>query len=157
MASGTNPTVWEVSFGRYSNPKNVIGERGLALTLAHGQQTFDIDLPLVGLHNAWNAASAMAVAFASDVALKDAAQGLRSAAPAQGRLQVRHLQNPANTIWTILTTPIRSLWKWASKLCWQRQGSVIPVLGEMLELGEFAEAAHRSLGALVAQSAVEAL
>ena len=138
--------------------KNVIGDRGSALTLAHGERTFDIDLPLVGLHNAWNAASAMAVALASGVALEEAAVGLSSAAPAQGRLQVRHLQNPAITILDDTYNANPESMEMGVKTLLATPGQRhVAVLGEMLELGEFAEAAHRSLGALVAQRSVDAL
>ena len=135
-----------------------IGERGLDLTLAHGANVFNIELPLVGLHNAWNAASAMAVALASDVSLEEAAEGLTSVAQTKGRLQYRVIEhskiillddsynaNPESMemgIKTLLATP------------GQRK---IAVLGEMLELGEFAESAHRSLGAAVAQKKIDAL
>ena len=157
------PQARQLQFGKSSMAdiqiqKNEIGLRGLSLTLAHGHKIFRIELPLVGLHNAWNAASAMAVALASDVPLEQAAEGLMTAAPAKGRLQVRYVEQSQITLLDDTYNANPESMEMGLKTLLATPGQRrIAVLGEMLELGEFAETAHRSLGAAVAQKRIDAL
>ncbi|HLK91273.1 MAG TPA: UDP-N-acetylmuramoyl-tripeptide--D-alanyl-D-alanine ligase [Polyangia bacterium] len=103
-------------------------------------------LPLGGAHNARNGAAALAAAFAAGVAPVDAARGLESVAlpphrsapvAAGGRtiLDDCYNANPAS-----MSAALAALGAAAGS------GRRFAILGDMLELGPGAEAAHRALG-----------
>ena len=105
-----------------------------------------VRLPLCGAHNARNGAAALAAAFAAGVSPVDAGRGLESVAlpphrsapvAAGGRtiLDDCYNANPAsmNAALAALTAAAGS-------------GRRFGILGDMLELGAGAEAAHRALG-----------
>jgi UDP-N-acetylmuramoyl-tripeptide--D-alanyl-D-alanine ligase len=105
-----------------------------------------VRLPLGGAHNARNGAAALAAAFAAGVAPTDAARGLENvvlpphrSAPiaASGRtiLDDCYNANPAS-----MDAALASLAAAAGN------GRRFAILGDMLELGAGAEAAHRALG-----------
>jgi UDP-N-acetylmuramoyl-tripeptide--D-alanyl-D-alanine ligase len=108
-------------------------------------------LALPGRHNAANAACALAVAHALGVDLASAARGLASAQPAAHRSQIievggRHVlddcynANPAS-----MQAAIETLLELAAG---QRTAAVV---GDMLELGDEAPAAHEQIGRLLAR------
>jgi UDP-N-acetylmuramoyl-tripeptide--D-alanyl-D-alanine ligase len=123
------------------------GERGLRVTLAAANATFEVALPLLGRHNALNAAAAAAACLALGLGLDVLREGLaRTAAlPHRGHLlRVGGLTvlddcynaNPASVragVQTLADLP--------------GSGRLGAVVGDMLELGDAAEALHRSIGA----------
>lgn len=108
--------------------------------------------PLVGEHNAFNAAAAVAVARRFGLSNDAIAEGLRRATPAEMRLAVRRLDaltlvndaynaNPDSTLAAVRA--FVSLTPTAKRR--------VVVLGDMLELGDEAEALHEQVGADIAQ------
>ena len=103
-------------------------------------------LPLGGAHNARNAAAALAVALAAGVPAVDAARGLesvalpphRSAARAAGGRTI--LDDCYNANPPSMRAALSALAAAAAG------GRRFAILGDMLELGAGAEAAHRALG-----------
>jgi UDP-N-acetylmuramoyl-tripeptide--D-alanyl-D-alanine ligase len=124
------------------------GPEGLRFTLGLGQKEVEVRLPLVGLHNAANAAAAAAAAMALGYGDREIAQGLAQVQPVGRRLRIEDLPsgvtlvddcynaNPASmtaaldTLTAVAGTGRRS----------------VAVLGDMLELGALEEAMHRVLG-----------
>jgi UDP-N-acetylmuramoyl-tripeptide--D-alanyl-D-alanine ligase len=131
------------------------GPEGLRFTLGLGQKEVEVTLPLVGLHNATNAAAAAAAAMALGFTDREIAEGLRAVQPVGRRLRVERLPsgvtliddcynaNPAS-----MTAALRTL----SDLT-TAGGRPVAVLGDMLELGPLEEASHRALGEEVARAA----
>jgi UDP-N-acetylmuramoyl-tripeptide--D-alanyl-D-alanine ligase len=123
------------------------GPAGLRFTLGLGQKEVEIRLPLVGLHNAANAAAAAAAAMALGFSDKEIAQGLAEVQPVGRRLRVEALPggvtlvddcynaNPAS-----MAAALATLGTLAAR------GRAVAVLGDMLELGPLEEEAHRALG-----------
>ncbi|RMH44040.1 MAG: UDP-N-acetylmuramoyl-L-alanyl-D-glutamate--2,6-diaminopimelate ligase [Deltaproteobacteria bacterium] len=112
-------------------------------------------LPLVGRHNAIDATCAIAAATAVGVAPADAVRGLANARPAWGRSEVRDVAgrhvlvdcynaNPDST-----AAALRAL----AELRGER--AAVAVLGDMLELGDEAAAAHRAAGRLAAELGID--
>jgi UDP-N-acetylmuramoyl-tripeptide--D-alanyl-D-alanine ligase len=124
------------------------GPQGLRFTLGLGQKEVEIQLPLVGVHNAANAAAAAAAAMALGFSDREIAQGLREARPVGRRLRVEKLAsgvtlvddcynaNPAS-----MTAALRALASLAAG-----GGRPVAALGDMLELGPMEQEAHRALG-----------
>jgi len=114
-------------------------------------RTIRVRVPIVGRHNALNAACALAVAVALGLDLDTAARNLERARPARHRSEVvdlagRHVildcynANPAS---------MRAALSTLAELSRGRRS--VAVLGDMLELGDSEDAEHDALGKLVAE------
>ena len=124
----------------------------LVLHTPIGEQA--VRLPLVGQHNAANAAAAAAAAIALDVDLATVAAGLAEVTPVKGRLMplrgvdgVRVIDDTYNANPTSLKVALDVL-----------SASTPPrwlVLGDMAELGDDAESAHHEAGVLARSAGVE--
>jgi UDP-N-acetylmuramyl pentapeptide synthase len=118
-------------------------------------------VPLVGRHNALNAACALAVATALGVDLEAAARGIATATPAAQRSEVRTIggrhvlvdcynANPASMKAALATL---------AELAASQGGGAraVAVLGDMLELGHTEDEEHTTVGKLVAANKIEHL
>jgi UDP-N-acetylmuramoyl-tripeptide--D-alanyl-D-alanine ligase len=124
--------------------------RGLAFTLETAGRRERVSLAFAGRHNVTNALAAAAAGLAVGLSLPDVAAGLERARPAKGRCVwrevagVRILDDSYNANPPALRAALDTL-------CAHRGGSrLVVVLGDMLELGPLAEAAHAELGREVA-------
>jgi UDP-N-acetylmuramoyl-tripeptide--D-alanyl-D-alanine ligase len=128
------------------------GERGSVIRLGVGDEPVVVRLPLPGEHNARNAAAAMAVVLALGIPARPCAAALeRVALPAHRSRFVavagrRVLDDCYNANPGSMAAALTTLAAAASG-----GGRTFAVLGDMLELGDEAEAAHRELGRRVAQ------
>jgi murE/murF fusion protein len=131
---------------------------GQRLLLEHKGESVDVTLPLDGRHNAQNAALAVAVAVAAGVAFKTAAHGIAHVHHAHGRLERRRRRDGLLVLDDTYNANPDSMEAGLETLRGIAHGrATIAVLGEMLELGEQALAAHRHIGAAAAQSGIVAL
>jgi UDP-N-acetylmuramoyl-tripeptide--D-alanyl-D-alanine ligase len=124
---------------------------GVDFTLRHQDAAVDVQLPLPGRHNAWNAAAAVLVGLVLGVPLAAAPRALAAARPVKGRLVwreaggVRLLDDTYNANPTSMRAALEVL-----REAGARGGQAWVLLGDMLELGGQTEAAHRQVGAWVA-------
>jgi UDP-N-acetylmuramoyl-tripeptide--D-alanyl-D-alanine ligase len=123
------------------------GQAGSVVRLAVGDRPVVVRMPLAGEHNARNAAAALAVAAALEVPLLDAAAALAGAALPPHRSLISTVggrsvlddcynANPASMS-AALATVVGAVGS---------SGRAFAVLGDMLELGDEAEAMHVALG-----------
>jgi UDP-N-acetylmuramoyl-tripeptide--D-alanyl-D-alanine ligase len=125
---------------------------GLHLVLEIAGARRAIRMAFAGRHNVTNALAAAGVGWAVGLDLDRVAGGLEAARPAKGRCvwrragRLRVLDDTYNANPTSVAAALRTL---ASGAGGQRR---IVVLGDMLELGEIAEPAHREAGRAVAVS-----
>ncbi|NLW16968.1 MAG: UDP-N-acetylmuramoyl-tripeptide--D-alanyl-D-alanine ligase [Firmicutes bacterium] len=126
---------------------------------AHWQgEEVPVVFPWPGQHNVYNIAAALAVGMAAGIPLKDAVGGLLSNyRPAGGRLYVKQLADYTLIDDTYNANPTSMLA--ALQVLRDFPGGTrrIAVLGDMLELGELAQSAHRELGAQVARGGIDQL
>lgn len=112
-------------------------------------------LPLVGRHNAGNAACALGVALALGVDLEAAVRGLEQARPARQRSEIlevggRFLLNDCyNANPASMRAAIETLAELAGK------ARTVAVLGDMLELGDAEEDEHAQIGFLLRTCGVQ--
>ena len=131
-------------------------ESALAFTLVIGVSSAPVSLPLVGRHNVSNALAAAAVGSLFGLAPREIAEGLGRARAAPHRLTwidaggVRILDDCYNANPRSVTAALEALTEAPG-------GRTIAVLGDMLELGESAEAAHRDVGTLAPRAGVARL
>lgn len=121
-----------------------------------GGREADFTLPIVGKHNVYNALAAIAVGTELGLTLEEmragignfSASGMRLALMALGGYMV--LNDAYNASPMSMTAAIDTLAEVA-------QARRIAVLGDMLELGDFAVEAHERIGALLAQKQIDAV
>jgi UDP-N-acetylmuramoyl-tripeptide--D-alanyl-D-alanine ligase len=119
---------------------------GISFTL-NGERL--VRLPLLGEHNARNAAAAFAVAEQLGVSAADAIAGLaRVKAPAM-RLERRDLASMRVINDAYNANPDSMAAAIDAVIAIPRSGRLVLVLGDMLELGEHAPSAHRRIGRMI--------
>ena len=115
-----------------------------------------VTLALAGRHNVRNALAAAAAATSAGASLADVAAGLGSMQAVKGRLQLRRTRAGAWLIddsYNANPSSARAGLEVLSELSGRRW----LVLGDMAELGEFADSSHRELGELARALGVERL
>ncbi|MBI1893785.1 MAG: UDP-N-acetylmuramoyl-tripeptide--D-alanyl-D-alanine ligase, partial [Candidatus Rokubacteria bacterium] len=132
------------------------GESALAFTLVIGVSSAPVSLPLAGRHNVSNALAAAAVGSLFGLAPREIAEGLGRARPAAHRLTwidaggTLILDDCYNANPSSVAAALETLVE-------EPGVRTIAVLGDMLELGAAAEAAHLEVGRLAARLGVERL
>jgi UDP-N-acetylmuramoyl-tripeptide--D-alanyl-D-alanine ligase len=117
-----------------------------------------VRLALHGAHHATNAALAATVALASGVPFDDVVAGLEGVGPLTGRMRVVRAASGALLVDDAYNANPGSMAAALDALAgWHGRGRRIAVLGDMLELGDDAPAAHADLGARAAAGHVDVL
>ena len=124
-----------------------LGLEGSRIQLAMGGRQHHIDLPLVGGHNAINAAAAAAAALALEINPETIAQALALPPELKHRSVVRRLGS-----WTILddcynASPVSMKAALDTLVDLAGGGQAVAVLGDMLELGQASPRLHQEVGA----------
>lgn len=154
---------YNVIFFGIENPKcNVratdITERDLqtdfTVVCKDGRQK--ITLPTVGIHNVYNALAAISIGLCFGVTLGQAADGLKDYVPSGMRQRIKKLGN-ITFIEDCYNASPDSQKAALNSLCTVAKGRKIAVLGDMLELGSYTEAAHRQVGEYAAEKKIDLL
>ena len=125
-------------------------------TLHAANDSVDIALPLVGIHNVRNACAAAAVALALEVGIDDIRAALESVNPVGGRLQpVRGINDATLFDDSYNANPLSVIA--AAEFLAGLKGESWLVLGDMKELGDDAEELHREVGEAARASGVNRL
>ncbi|MFL5263437.1 MAG: UDP-N-acetylmuramoyl-tripeptide--D-alanyl-D-alanine ligase [Anaeromyxobacteraceae bacterium] len=126
-------------------------ERGLRFTLAIGNREVEIRTPLVGLHNASNAAAAAAATLSLGFSDREIAEGLRAARAVGRRLRIERLPSGVTLVDDCYNANPASMTAALATLADLARsgapgGRAMAVLGDMLELGPGEAEAHARLG-----------
>lgn len=151
-----------ISFGRapWANVRILQQESdisGIRLTLSYQQQSESVHLPLLGTHNAQNAAAAIAVAMALNLDFSASVKALSLAKAVHGRLDRHTLSNGALLIDDTYNANPESMEAGLNWLASWPAKRRIAVLGEMAELGNQSEIFHQAIGAACAQKKIDRL
>lgn len=112
-------------------------------------------LPVPGLHNASNAAAAIAVARHLGLGEREIARGLEAFEPADMRLSVREVSGAMVLVDCYNANPDSMAAGLRTLADLGRGSTTVAVLGDMLELGPDAPAWHRQIGELARELAAE--
>ena len=134
-------------------------EAGVTMNAIVQGQTITLNLPLLGRHNARNALAALACATAVGVPIDAAVQALAHAGPVTQRLEVRKLGRPLAPQLRLLVdcynanpdSMVAALNVLAAQPVDNAQGRRVAILGDMFELGDIAQAAHRQIGETIVE------
>ena len=106
-------------------------------------------LALRGMHNVSNACAAAAVGLAAGMSLQACCAALAEAQPERGRQQVLHLDSGITVVDDAYNANPDSMGASLKTFAaMDVKGRRVAVLGDMLELGDFARAGHERMGAL---------
>ena len=158
MASVAHAPV--VTFGRAESsdvravgPVSTDGDH-VTFTLEVGGERHPVRLSYAGVHNAQNALAAAAVGHVLGLSPAEIAAGLHEARPVKGRCvwrqagAIRILDDTYNASPASLRAALETL------VAGRREGRLVVMLGDMLELGDIAVEAHRDAGRAIAAAGV---
>ncbi len=118
-------------------------------------ESFEAELPTIGRHQALNAAAAVLAAHSIGVSVNDASAHLQNAQLPPMRMEVRQLNGATVLVDTYNASPdstVAAIKTLSELAC---DGNRFAVIGEMRELGDFAETGHRMVGKAIAVSPIE--
>lgn len=130
----------------------ILGLDGIHFTLIAGGRTAPVRLPIIGRHHVSNALCAAALAHALGMDAGQIAAGLGQVAPQPGRGQLRPVRGGIMLVDDAYNaSPISMAAALTALQDLPAEGRRVAVLGDMLELGDWAEESHRMVGRLAAE------
>jgi UDP-N-acetylmuramoyl-tripeptide--D-alanyl-D-alanine ligase len=132
------------------------GQEGSRFDVLAASTRANASMPLIGMHNVYNALAAVAVALDRGMSLSQAVAALSSLSAADKRGQVVQIGNIAvvNDCYNSNPIALRAMADALSKMPAKRR---IVVAGEMLELGPSSEQLHRDCGREIAAKGLDFL
>ncbi|MEG6585938.1 UDP-N-acetylmuramoyl-tripeptide--D-alanyl-D-alanine ligase [Dendrosporobacter sp. 1207_IL3150] len=115
--------------------------------------TFEVVVPAIGRHNVYNALAAIAAGLELGLTFNEIKDGLKSFSPSAMRLSIDKI-GPYKVINDAYNASPMSMNAAIDTLIEVAGARSIAVLGDMLELGEFAIEAHRQIGKKLAECGV---
>jgi UDP-N-acetylmuramoyl-tripeptide--D-alanyl-D-alanine ligase len=143
---------------RATGVKTEVGAAGFTtrFTLHAPQGAVEVSLPLAGRHNVLNALGAAAAAVAAGASGAEVVRGLARVPVARGRLQFRLARNGAWIIDDSYNANPSSM-RAGIEVLGSLGGRRWLVVGDMAELGAFAESSHVELGEFAREQGIERL
>lgn len=142
-------------FADHSTVKGTINE-DQTLSVSVNDDVININVPLPGKHNAYNALASIAVGIAFDIDINEIKNGLENADQVHGRLQLKQGMLGATIIDDTYNANPASLQAAIEVLCSQSKEPWL-VLGDMGELGEETISIHAHMGELAKAAGVKKL
>ncbi|MEK6726088.1 MAG: UDP-N-acetylmuramoyl-tripeptide--D-alanyl-D-alanine ligase [Deltaproteobacteria bacterium] len=131
---------------------------GVAISMHLKEKPLSVKLMGLGLHNVYNATAAAAVGLAVGISPEEIKKGLEGWRPFKGRFELHRLDCGVNLIDDTYNANPNSVAMALKTLADVKgAGRGIAVLGDMLELGVYAEEAHYEIGKKAAATGVDCL
>ncbi len=131
-----------------------IKDKSSSFTLCIGNKSISVDLKMTGLFNIYNALAAAAVVSLFDIELPSIKAGIEAFSGVSMRLEIKQAMG-ATVIYDVYNANPVSMQEALKELVRMKKNKTIAVLGDMLELGKYAEEEHRKLGKLLADMQVD--
>ncbi len=137
------------------NIKN-LGADGVAFTICDGEKRLEAKVLTPGIHNVYNALAAYCVGKAMGIEDKNITEGLKNCEMTKMRLEIEELSGMKiiKDYYNAAPDSIKASLAVLSDLESKRK---IAVLGDVLEMGEFAKEAHLALGDAVLKNKADVL
>lgn len=158
MAAKTQaqPCFYGITRGDVRGMNIAMRDTEVQFTCQLADQTFTVTIPTVGMHNVSNALAAIAAGHTLGLTPAEIQQGLTQFQGSGMRLHVEKIAAYSFINDAYNASPM-SMTAAVETLCDIAPGRTIAVLGDMLELGDIAETAHRRIGSLLAEKQVNAV
>ncbi|MGN0526618.1 MAG: UDP-N-acetylmuramoyl-tripeptide--D-alanyl-D-alanine ligase [Acutalibacteraceae bacterium] len=132
--------------------KNIIStDGGSRFTAIYGEKQVEAFVPAVGIHNVYNALCAMCVGCELGISLEDSAESLKNFVAEGMRQKVTNF-NCMTFIEDCYNANPDSMCASLETLKTLKKTRTIAVLGDMLELGDYSDAAHKKVGEKCAET-----
>lgn len=134
------------------------GSNGMEFTLITENIKEHLFIPLLGKHFITNALCAIGVSRLFNIEIEKIKEVLRNFKPFPMRMEVIRLDNGITIINDAYNANPKSMaYALETVSMLKREGRAIAVLGDMLELGDFTEEAHRNIGKLIGRLSIDFL
>jgi len=118
---------------------------------------YDLQIPMIGRHQAANAAAAFLAAVCAGVEPSAAAARIADAKPPEMRMQVGQWHHCTILMDAYNASPDSTIAALRTLVEMPSDGPRVAVLGEMKELGDSAESGHRAVGRVIAEGGIDAV
>lgn len=132
----------------------VLDENGSAFTLVYQDQREHIDIPVQGEHNIANALIAAAVGLELGISLADIKKGIAAFELTKNRMDMIEKDRHMTVIDGTYNASVDSM-KSSIDVLSQYKRRKVAILADMLELGDYSEELHRSVGQYVADKKID--
>ncbi|NVL89710.1 MAG: UDP-N-acetylmuramoyl-tripeptide--D-alanyl-D-alanine ligase [Desulfobacterales bacterium] len=131
---------------------------GVSFDLSWYDESIRVSLKIPGKAAIYNALAAAAVGYRADLSIEQVKKGLESAVPLPGRMEISTLPGGIHLIDDTYNANPGSVAAAIETLCSLKgSGRGIFVIGDMLELGQHAQAAHKHIGILAERAGLAGL
>lgn len=132
-----------------------LGENGTDFEITLGSHDYKVHVPVPGIHNVYNALAAIAAGLELGVPMNRIVDGIAEFSPGKMRLNILQ-QNGIKIINDAYNASPQSMEAAIDVLKdISGNGRTIAVLGDMLELGDWAEKAHKDVGEYAVSKAID--
>ena len=141
----------------YMAEEIIINENGSSFICEGKDEKIQIEVPVAGEHYIYNALCAVAVGKSMGLTDEQIVEGIRTVEIAKKRMEVVSLKENiilVNDTYNASLESIKEALKYITAL---PKGRKIAVLGDVLELGDFAEKVHEKIGEEVAKQKIDML
>lgn len=135
----------------------VQNDDSISFTLSGRKKTWQIEIPVIGRHNVYNACAAFICGGLAGVTPAEAIEGLKNYVPDERRQKIIDKDGVTliSDCYNASPDSIRASLSVLRQIpC---KGKRIAVLGDMFELGDYAKKAHTDCGAAVAENGIDML
>ena len=150
-------TIWfgiEDKSGFYADNIVEKGIEGVSCTIHYKEKSIDVNISVPGSHMVLNALAAAAVGYSFGLSMEEIKKGIESFVPTGMRMEIKKMPCGVTLINdSYNANPVST--KAAIDVLEKSEGIKTAVLGDMLELGTFAEKLHFEVGQYAAQKGID--
>lgn len=134
------------------------GEAGISFDAEYQGQTENYNIPMPGIHNVYNALSAISIAKLYNLTRREIEEGLKNYKPSKMRMEVFTGKKNTKIINDAYNANPDSMRAAINVLAgMESSGRRVCILGDMFELGEFAQEGHRMVGKFAAENKIDVI
>lgn len=150
-------TIWfgiEDKSGFYADNVTEKGIEGVSCTIHYKEKSIDVSISVPGSHMVLNALAAAAVGYCFGLSMEEIKKGIESFVPTGMRMEIKKMPCEVTLINdSYNANPVST--KAAIDVLAKSEGVKTAVLGDMLELGDFAEKLHFEVGQYAAEKRID--
>jgi UDP-N-acetylmuramoyl-tripeptide--D-alanyl-D-alanine ligase len=134
-----------------------LGELGTRFDIISGNQTYNVAIPVPGIHNVYNALAAIAVGVEMNIPMQVIIEGIAQYSPGNMRQNIVSYNGMKiiNDAYNASPQSMQASINVLEELCSKTRG--IAVLGDMLEMGDMAKELHYSVGSFIKDKKIDYL
>ena len=140
----------------YAKDIKNLGLMGVAFTVVYSDGEFPVTVTQPGVHNVYNALSAIAVGLHFGLTPEECARGIKNCKYTASRLEISEMNGSEiiNDCYNSSPDSVRAALKVMGET---KKSTKVAVLGDILEMGDFAPKAHYDLGRDVVENGIDIL